>query len=477
MTTWIDIGVVRIQRYLSRTDRLIGRRSGSALLTDTMRSSDIVSSLAAAHRDLDVETHTAAGDADGVLHLVVTGDADDEALRDLVATALHEVRRRLPGAELEATWARGDTYANAAPILAERRLRNDVMTSLPSMATVPFARRCDFSGVDTAREMHRVNRADRAVGADMHARLLHEERRRAAGAARGAHERLPSVADLPAARDLNAVAATTTRSPHPAISKLSNHLATLYIDGNAMGAFFSAAATHSGVDKDALSSAATASMVTAVDSALAALVDAMSHDDEANGAESDMWPTPFEVHVLGGDDVLVTVPGAFGIETARRIIATFSDQMSAAVSQHAPQLVDTAPTASAGVVIAHQSYPLSTVVDLGAELLARAKRETRGRLASMSWTDVTRYGHHIDDRPTVTSTDLEDLRGDVERVRELGKSAQVILAQAAQHPEPAIATARAFNEFHRRRRPDLAHLADDPARLSSLLDLVRWWFE
>lgn len=466
-TTWIDIGVIRVQRYLSRTDRLVGRRAGSALVTDTMRSADVIAHTQEVFGDLGIASHSDGGEADGVLHLRLNRSIGDDVARNIAQFVLRQLRTRMPAAEFEAVWADGDTYSAAAPEMAKRLGTRQSLRWYPAITASPFARRCELTGTDTATSTRRVARVERSVGDDTAARLDHEERRRASGHTRGAHDRLERVGHLEPARDLNAVAASIADDADPSIQRGANHLATIFIDGNAMGSFFTTVVTTPGADKDALSAAATTATLDAVSTALDNLVQQTSGPSGA---------APFEVHVLGGDDVLLTVPAPFGLTTARDIISGFTDRMADAVASHAPSLSGMAPTASAGVVIAHQSYPIATVIDIATDLLSMAKRATSGRRASLAWTDITRYGHRIDDRRPLELDEMTSLGDDVTLIRELGRSARTILAAAAVHPVPEVARARALVEFHRRGRPDLAHLADDPTRLNTLIDLARWWY-
>jgi hypothetical protein len=272
---------------------------------------------------------------------------------------------------------------------------------------------------------------------------------------------------MASADDLNHVARFARYVDDQSISRTENHLATLYIDGNAMGEFFRQLAQQHPDAIDEMSSATNQSMVNAVDGALLRLAERVAPSKKVG---------PFEVHVLGGDDVLVTVPAAFGLTVAQEIINDFSVAMATAAQTRIPQFDGTTPTASAGVVIAHKSQPISVIIDLAESLLVKAKRGTQGNAASLCWTDTTRYGLDDTQRVVLTNAELEDMRPDVASIRQLGHAARTKLTEASSHPHPAIGRARALVEFERRRRSDLAHLADDPSRLANLIDLARWWY-
>lgn len=101
-TVYVDIAAVRIQRYLSRTPSLRGRRAASAALAEATSWERIEKSVAGR-----AERNTEAGKADGVVNLQLTAHdpARREALVDEVSTAvLRRLRRELPGAEFQAVW-------------------------------------------------------------------------------------------------------------------------------------------------------------------------------------------------------------------------------------------------------------------------------------------------------------------------------------------------------------------------------------
>lgn len=458
-TTWLDVGVVRVQQYLTRTNTLMGHRSASGMVADELRRPGLTD-VSGLLPGVSLESHDEAGDSDGVAHLRFSERVSDEDARIVAATVLGRLRRALPAAEFEASWGDGSTY-RAALGSGERSATARERWVAP-INGVPFARPCVRAGADIAVAKVDLPGRSGAVGRDTKARAEFERARRIEGHLRGAVGRLGRFDGRSAPADLNAVAASAPAE----LPDSSNHLATVAIDGNSMGLFFTRLSDEHPDRRRALSLAAKDAMLGAVGDALARI------DERVGGGEA----LPFEVHVLGGDDVLFTVPAALGISAAVEAIGVFSDRMAEAVREHAPELESHAPTASAGVVIAHRSTPMSAVIDLADELLRRAKQGGGGSTPTLSWTDVTRFGDDVSDRPVFSRDGLEGLRSDVELLSPLGKSARNALTAAASHPVPDVAVAGVMVELDRRGRNDLRSLANDPALFAQLLDLTRWWF-
>jgi hypothetical protein len=131
---YLDVGVVRIQRYLARETTLKGQRGASALVQFATNAETICESVTGVSPNPD------AVEADGVVHLIVNDELQE-------SNAAHDVLRylgdQLPSAELEASFASAPTYTEARSELlrmgAEQPIRR-----LPALAEFPIARRCDF---------------------------------------------------------------------------------------------------------------------------------------------------------------------------------------------------------------------------------------------------------------------------------------------------------------------------------------------
>jgi CRISPR-associated protein Cmr2 len=95
---------------------------------------------------------------------------------------------------------------------------------------------------------------------------------------------------------------------------------------------------------------------------------------EQDGGSEEVIVHPFEVITIGGDDVLLIVPGDVALPLAVRICERFGEGMKEAGFQ----LPDGSPvTMSAGAVIAESHNPVRALRDVAEQLLKRtAKRRT-----------------------------------------------------------------------------------------------------
>lgn len=90
--------------------------------------------------------------------------------------------------------------------------------------------------------------------------------------------------------------------------------------------------------------------------------------------EGDFWIHPFEILTIGGDDVLLIVPGDVALPIAGRICRLFEEK-----ANHPPLLaLNTKPvTLSGGLVIADDHNPVYFLRNLSEELLKSAKRKAK----------------------------------------------------------------------------------------------------
>ena len=90
------------------------------------------------------------------------------------------------------------------------------------------------------------------------------------------------------------------------------------------------------------------------------------------------------VHIVGGDDVLVTVPASGGWTFTRAFLTAFETVLE-----------NERLTASAGLVFHHYTQPFDIVTGLASELLKAAKTLTKGTASSIAWQDTTQDGSTI----------------------------------------------------------------------------------
>lgn len=175
-----------------------------------------------------------------------------------------------------------------------------------------------------------------------------------------------------------------------------NQLATVFIDGNAVGAFFAALAKAAAGDetlqqeKRRISRKLSDATFEALEVATIATM--------AEPLEDCLWVVP---HVLGGDDVLVSMPA----ERGWAFTVAFLDYFEQKLREHTGETITVvnarrgpaerpiaAPSASAGLVFADASYPLNLLVDAAEGCLRAAKRLVAGRASSVQWLDITADG-------------------------------------------------------------------------------------
>lgn len=468
MTLWIDIRAVRIQGYLGRWPTLAGRRAGSTILRTISDDAEVDDLLKRLDLGGQLQRHDQAGFADGVLHLCGADGADlDAAATEAIASSiLAELRRTAPAAQFEAVWANGPSYAATTAERHRRRQAGELLQSFPVVNGLPMARRCDATGTDVAAtEIVRPGNARPRVGLDAYERHRADQiDRRDLRQGRG-HLGIPAIDDRGQPRDFESLAALAKAHPNRDIAEKSNHLATIAIDGNALGDLFQRLGAQADGDTSDMSRAIVAATRSALDDATSAAIKVL---ELANGSEA-----PVIVHVLGGDDIVVSVPAVAGIEFALEAINSFARHAGAAAQDVA---LNAPPSASAGVVLAAASFPIATTIELAEQLLKQAKRLVNGQEASIGWTDITRYGLETATRPPMKANDLLADRANVKALQSTGKSSRSILAAAAAHPDPTIARARCRVEASRRSLGNLADLAAEPRRLAELIELSRWWW-
>ncbi|TDC19425.1 hypothetical protein E1265_23925 [Streptomyces sp. 8K308] len=485
---YIDVAFVRIQRYLARTSRLRGRRSASAGMAEATDSAVIAArlpqGLAAANGE--------AGQADGIVSLKLVDprpEGRQQRVRKVISAVLAELREEFPAAELQAVWGVGESYVSAyAHEIGPRTRRGDVehvWYDLPSLPEFPAARLCPLCGMDPATEKARLPEAPEVpelVCAD----CAHRLRRGARAAARvgesrkkSAEQRLQELLEVDEAPD-----ALENLAPLGAGDLKRNHLATVYIDGNAVGLFFkrllAAAATKPALHDTKRELSRRLSELTEW-----SLLCATSQVLETMGPERSAR-LPVVPHVVGGDDVLVSVPAsyawAFVVEYLKTFDAEMRDSLVGPVNlDHGLDLP--VPSASAGLVFARHGQPMYLLVDLAEERLRAAKRRTGGAASSVAFLDLTTEGPQgVDDSPLPLSVLGQDATLDaLDRLHRLPRSLRTRLAQAMRDHDDTVSAeglARRSGEF-RAIEPFLPGRDGRPPRsgitLRHALRLVTWW--
>ena len=478
MTLYLDVAAMRIQTWLGRSATLRGRRGASRMLADRTRQ-DVIKEWLVSRPDLDgVVWNDEGGDVDGVVTLCVT-DTLERRVTEIAHAVLEHLRLGLPRVELNAVWAHGPSYVDAYQAMDYIvEAGEELLVDLAPSRGVPLARVCGDCGLDgVVREDYPIAGGDKTdVCADCEARY------EGAGRTTGTKiEIIPGPEkDLaewlePEFRATGQTVEDIFRSFPDEFAKLATratgpdgrpgtHTALVYADGNQIGAFIKDA-TAAGVTKDTLARSITEANRNAVVAAVLGVLDLdpTTHD------------VPVSPHLIAGDDLLVSLPATLVWPFLRAYLPTFEREMGT-VGAGTVQL---SPTASAGVVIAHGTYPFTDVMALAGTALNKAKREVRGARSSVCWLDVTADGPTVDSSRPVLATEaildheqkLHALAGTTSAgVRHTLRTA---VREARCGTEPRVQP----DELVRRLGADAVRpfLNNDELPLPVALDLIRWW--
>lgn len=411
---YVDFGAVRIQQYLTRTPGLRGHRAASNSLARAT-ADDAVGRVAGSLAEVNPE----AGKADGVISLrfpvpaaaaAQAAEAEqDEKVRQLQDRVFAHLRRALPGAEFHSVWGVGESYLAVHAHVLRPKLRNGLVRhDLPPVAEFPLAVPCRMCHTDPAVGSEPVT--DGRLDLCLDCSMRNVPRSQAVADPRSPEGwLLGEIGGLGPAPDTFVKLAELGSE-----AAGRNHLATVAVDGNAFGAFFTALADEGGQDpalhgaKATISEALSAATRSALAHATLELPLTLEHER--------LCLVP---HVVGGDDVLVSLPA----EQAWRFTLTFLAEFGQLVRKETAEVLDRLnelrngrpgqarlepPTASAGIVFAHASHPLNLLVESAGQRLSEAKRAFGGRCASVQWLDLTADGDEAPAHPPLALSVLRD---------------------------------------------------------------------
>jgi hypothetical protein len=466
MPEYLDAAVVRIQPYIARTPELSLRRGASWMITKATGDAAVDAWI----RDsgvAQVARNPEAGHADGVVTVtVLDGTAESHARRLL----LH-LRQSIPGADLQASWGQAATY------LEFRRNQppdGPGLRALPPVADFPLAETCESCRVD-ARDRSSEMCADCAARAAV---AGHRRARPRPGRQETAGQEVDALGTerlvidtvsqalgrkLRPARDMGDVAGLGDEFGN------RNHVATVALDGNGMGGFFAALASHEDASiKKRISPEISAATRTALISAATAVA-----------RETDRF-MPVIPHVLGGDDVVISVTADRAWPFTRAFLDGFATAMQAAAERLAlpGPLRQRLPSMSAGVVFAHAKFPYARAVRLAEDALRRAKRDTRGAEPAVSWLDVTADGEVPPAwRLTQTMDALSRRADDITALGGIPASGRQALARLLARGTDEESQAAALSWARRNDHPVVAALLETSSvtEVRNLLALTRWW--
>jgi hypothetical protein len=470
MNTYLDIGALRVQAYLTRSHRLRGRAGGSRHLAEVSSRYRAGADGAAVAELLGEGAPTGwnfnpeAGAVDGVVSLWCQGPRPAEEVHDVADRVLRRLRTLWPGAQLHAVWGTGEIYVDAyRDAIRPRRARHEVTFSRPAADEFPLARPCQMCEQDAAVARDRVVEETRELCLDCLRRGVHQSQG-------GAGERAVLLQDLTLGD--------------------STHLATVYMDGNAVGALF--AGLQEQEQRDRMSRSLSIVMGAALDAATEAL--------RRDGAQR-------LVHVQGGDDLLISLPAEQAWRFARQLLATFeatmeshladllgagdASQLAARLDRATSGVVTSLPSAAAGVVVAHYLTPMATLVAAAQERLDEAKRDAAGRRSTVAWTDLTADGPSPPRwRRPWSLAELERADQTLSQLAGVPQSARHAVSRLIEPGRPALSWCRLAAYLDRLDREDPVRMAlqplhdkvqeaHDPApgmdRLLDAVTIARWW--
>jgi len=343
-------------------------------------------------------------DVDGVISVILDVDEQAEPVEQRIIAHLRE---KCPSAQFHVARGTDDGLPDEATYrrVFHRQIMPNVHAgtapvSLAPVSEIPTAMRCRQTGGDLSIGYQAISDAERhSVGLDVLARITQadwrtSEARAAARRKQALIKTALSLEDELAAR-IGFKEAEAFKSEVRDFEELAdlgpprkrNHLATVFIDGNRIGELIDNCPDD---DLRSLSSALDSATWTALTQATIAVCELTGTGPSATTEESRRLPVL--PHIVGGDDVLVTMPAFSGVEFTRCFLRVFSAECSRLTGKSLGDV-----SASAGIVIHHRKYPFTRAADHANDVLATAKKSTEGRSASLALAELTRDSTNVID--------------------------------------------------------------------------------
>lgn len=401
--TFLDISTVRIHGYLERTPKLSLIRGASALLAEATDPSTVKDALAERFPQGCVQICEEAGESESIIHLELSCQCGTCNAHDVARWGVNHMRSRVPAADFRSSWGTASTYSGFAGAADDGTTTGWGRSESPA----PDVELAMLTPCDTCRRGYagpRIGTARRCVDC---------ARRHDAANRRSAHsveEKLRRRLELRGQRTLDDFLDLARLGPEERRDgdrstqvRKTNHLATVYIDGNGFRAMFSGAGRHAqshGFDVNALSRGIGEAVWSALEAAARAVLQLHSGPDGLATDELPLIP-----HIVAADDLCVSLPAGYGwcfLTTycsafgrhAREVVQEAGRKWEPSNGRQADEVFEKVPpaTASGSIVIAHASEPFSTCLDAAERLLKQAKRAVVGKEPSAMWVDVSREG-------------------------------------------------------------------------------------
>jgi hypothetical protein len=388
-----------------------------------------------------------AGDVDGVISLMA--NSEQAAALGSQAVAAH-MRREMPAIEIIVT----DVVAGPDYVTAYSQLHPGGTTWQPAAPEITVALPCAYCGHDPATRTRDLSpdRREQPVCADCDGRLA-----RAGFSSTSTGHLLPRDqarvlewlghgSGLPDGFPSDFGALT-------ALDGHATHVATIFCDGNRVGALFEALASSNLLSKRDLAVGIDGATTTSLAAAIRAVWRA-----------EDRY-LPISVHLVGGDDLLVSVPAKRGWEFTQSYLRGFGEALAQWRRSAGVESRTVSPTASAGVVFHHHSYPFSLVVVTAERALKAAKKSFRGCEAAIAWADITTDDTTVHGPRSVAWFDAQEASlADLART---AASQRALLGR--------LSVAEIPDQLRRQGLVGASRLFEqDPSALSDALSIVKW---
>lgn len=481
MALYLEIGVVRIQEYICRTSGsdespLRLRRGASRMVSQATQPNNF--------GQLGLQRNPETYDVDGVAHLF-TSDPELDG-KQLAVDCLHHLRESIPAAHLKASWCRVETYSEAMQQLRDSRDAAEgnskdlgTISWLPPQADDALAKRCQTCAQGVAVSHEKVGGELNWLCQDCSKRNQYGTDTKNKSHSEKQTESAASPEDLAIHRIGKSIKPTLSRVANlqdlarlaPARGAKRNHLATIYADGNSVGALFEALTEPDKAQQ--ASKILDNCVIQAVDQPFIEFIS--SHTNALTTEDGDLT-LPGVLTTLGGDDVLLTVPASHGWWFAQSILSRFNDSARQKFQELDAGL--TPPTLTAGLIFSHAKYPAEDVIGLASSAMRRAKALDGGGVSSIGWLDLTTDASspHAECLTLSELATLSPLLGKIRATpnNQLQNIARLI--RSAAQPDEVGLRDQLEEELARLGSQELLPESNSPTELLTLIGLANWWF-